>query len=75
LRALRTRGVRALMVEGGARLTATLAQRVTRRPTRYLSVTPVLGAGALGAFAHVRPSTALKRHGCPYSNAGHSMTI
>jgi diaminohydroxyphosphoribosylaminopyrimidine deaminase / 5-amino-6-(5-phosphoribosylamino)uracil reductase len=58
LRALRARGVRALMVEGGARLTATLLDESLVDRLVIFQSPRILGAGALGAFAHVRPSTA-----------------
>jgi diaminohydroxyphosphoribosylaminopyrimidine deaminase/5-amino-6-(5-phosphoribosylamino)uracil reductase len=62
LRALRERGVRALLVEGGARLaTSLLADRLVHRLALIQS--PVLlGAGALPAFAQL-PATTVERAG------------
>src|SRR5439155_23854508 len=58
LTGLATEGVRALLVEGGARFAASLVQQGVVDRLVIFQAPVVLGAGALNAFAHVPSSTA-----------------
>ena len=52
---LRSRGVRSLLVEGGARLAGALLERTLVDRLIIFRAPIVLGAGALGGFAHAPP--------------------
>ena len=56
--ALATDGVHGMLVEGGARLAASLIEQALVDRLVIFQAPVVLGAGALNAFAHVSPATA-----------------
>ena len=58
LRTLRALDVRALLVEGGARLSAALLERPLAHRLVIFQAPVLLGAGALHALAHATPSVA-----------------
>jgi diaminohydroxyphosphoribosylaminopyrimidine deaminase/5-amino-6-(5-phosphoribosylamino)uracil reductase len=58
LRTLRTRGIRSLLVEGGAALAGAMLGASLVHRLIIFQAPVVLGAGALGAFQHVPPVSA-----------------